>query len=224
MALLNQVIQSPARTGKTKMLLALASGYSSQNIPGVIIVPTNEKAAHFKKNYAPEFDVWGLNQLAGYLKSRDDSTDPLRVFLLDDADRMLSIAGHPKAWLEKALLTSTNHHSMFSFCSNAIVTTTAIIERDTSRDHEMRLAMSRESVFSPKRTKVRIYGCEYDKFNELITDKFAIILHLRDVFINNQRDMEFDQAYFDIKNHILLRAPSFGRHSYGFAVWKKAGN
>ncbi len=42
-----------------------------------------------------------------------------------------------------------------------------------------------------------------------LTDKQIMIFHLRDVFVDSQRCMEWDAAYYEIKNHILLKAPSF---------------
>lgn len=115
MALLKQDIRSPARTGKTTMLLALAAGYFAQNMPGVIVTRTQDAALEFKKRYASPFDVWGPNDLISYLRRTKKGGSHYRVFLLDDAGLMSSREGHPATLLEKQFSETDDHIAVLSF-------------------------------------------------------------------------------------------------------------
>ncbi|MCG6410483.1 hypothetical protein K6U17_14775 [Vibrio fluvialis] len=131
MPLLNQVIKAPPREGKTVMLLSLADGYASQGVPGVIIVPSPERVTSYKKIYRPAFDVWSPETLVRYLKkSVGVLSDGPRVFLLEDADRMSSSEGHPKALLERALLNVDHHAAIFSFCCEDITPSRVLMSKE----------------------------------------------------------------------------------------------
>ena len=129
MPLLKQDIRSSARIGKTTMLLALAAGYAAQDIPGVIIAPSDETAREFKKRHASPFDVWSPQELASYLR-RHRINGPYKVFLLDDAERMQSRDGHPVTLLEHAFNGTRDHIVMVSFYGDEAVRGPVLMSRE----------------------------------------------------------------------------------------------
>ncbi|MFW0985562.1 hypothetical protein ACEV8U_19185 [Vibrio parahaemolyticus] len=130
MPLLKQDIRSPMQTGKTTMLLALASGYSLQNIPGVIVARTEEAARAFKKRHAIPFDVLGPNEFLRDLRRTRSCSPKYRVFLLDDSDLMSSSEGHPATLLEHHFKDTSDYIVVVSFYTDEQTKSPVLMSRE----------------------------------------------------------------------------------------------
>ncbi|ELA7323126.1 hypothetical protein Q9X98_004770 [Vibrio parahaemolyticus] len=130
MPLLKQDIRSPMQTGKTTMLLALASGYSLQNIPGVIVARTEEAAQVFKKRHATPFDVLGPNEFVRDLRRTRSCSPKYRVFLLDDSDLMSSSEGHPATLLEHHFKDTSDYIVVVSFYTDEQTKSPVLMSRE----------------------------------------------------------------------------------------------
>lgn len=130
MPLLKQDIRSPMQTGKTTMLLALASGYSLQNIPGVIVARTEEAAQAFKKRHAIPFDVLGPNEFVRDLRRTRSCSPKYRVFLLDDSDLMSSSEGHPATLLEHHFKDTSDYIVVVSFYTDEQTKSPVLMSRE----------------------------------------------------------------------------------------------
>ncbi|ENM3928884.1 hypothetical protein DDM60_002665 [Vibrio cholerae] len=123
MPLLKQEICSPNRTGKTTMLLALASGYSALGLKGVIVLKNQEYVHDFQsrsrnEELAGDFQLWTANELWDRLKFGRVQV-PHQVFLIDDAEH-IDIGGDLIKKLEETFADSPDFVVLMSFVSKSL--------------------------------------------------------------------------------------------------------